>query len=236
MPGTGILARFESMKLPFRFLLGNTVNIPGTSSVPTLMNPNALCRILLAACTIAILPSCEGIPGEYGGIPSGGGYGGYEEGADYSNYYSRPVYEGSAGGYFSSSYSRPYYAGSGYGGYGGYSRYAGPRYYHNDYKRYSYNSYGSGHRYSSGHDHNNNYDYDRGRGSSGDRHRSSSSGGEAIRLVKVRDGSDGNVPEGYHSKEYFKNRGISLSKNTYETRDGDRRGYSGSSSNKKKNH
>ena len=52
-----------------------------------------------------------------------------------------------------------------------------------------------------------------------------------IRLVKVRDGTRGDIPEGYHSKEWYQDRGISLSKNTYETRDGDHRGYTGSSSN-----
>ena len=166
------------------------------------MNTPAIFRILLPLGIMAVLPSCEVAPGQYGGS-------GYSSGYDsssnyYSNYSSQPIY-GSAGGYYSSGYSRPYYN----------SSYGGPRYYR-DYDRNNYSRYDN-HRHSS---------------SSRSSSSSNRSQEEAIRLVKVRDGSGGNVPQGYHSKEYFKNRGISLSKNTYETRDGDRRGYTSSSGNK----
>ena len=180
-------------------------------------------RLLLAACVLPALPSCEVVPGQYGGTPYGSGYrdsspvySGYDSyDSGYSSYSSRPFVTGSVGSYYSTGYARPYYPGSyGYGG-------GGPRYYRGGYDRYDHN-HSSNHNYDRG---------DRGRGYSNNNNNRSSS--EAIRLVKARDGSSGNLPEGYHSKEYFKNRGISLSKNVYETRDGDRRGYSGSS--KKKN-
>ena len=175
------------------------------------MNAHTLIRPLLAICAFAALPSCEVAPGAYGGY---GGGGGYDDGPGYSSYSSRPYYSGSGGGYYSSGYSRPYYG--------------GPRYYDND------------HRYSSrdrDHDHDNDYR----RSSNNNRSSSSSSRSDnEIRLVKVRDGTRGDVPEGYHSKEWYQKRGISLSKNTYETRDGDKRGYTGSShsssDSKKKKH
>lgn len=181
------------------------------------MNLKSAARLLFAACLIAVLPSCTGIPGEYGGTSYGGydsGYSSYGDG--YSGYSSRPVYGGGGygGGYYGGGYSQPYYP-----------RYRSPHYSHDDHGHYTTQHSSS------------RYDYDRGRSSgshSSGSHSNSRSGGEAIRLVKVRDGTRGNVPQGYHSKEYFKNRGISLSKNVYETRDGDRRGHSGSSSSSSK--
>jgi hypothetical protein len=178
------------------------------------MNLKTSARLLLAACLAAALPSCTGIPGEYGGAPYGGGYGSYDsygDGGGYSSYSSRPVFGGGGygGGYYGGGYSQPYYPG-----------YRSSRYSHDDHDHYSSNR----------------RDYDRGHSSSSHRDSDSrsSSSSEAIRLVKVRDGTRGSVPEGYHSKEYFKNRGISLSKNVYETRDGDRRGHSSSNSDSKK--
>jgi hypothetical protein len=177
------------------------LNIPQLLPVHASMNisPYALLRVILATSGLAALPSCEGVPGEYG--PN---YGGYDDGPGYSSYQSSPTYYGSGTGYYGGGYSRPYYGSSYYGG----------RYYNDR-----------------DHDH----DHDDHRSSNNDRNKSSSSSHKSssdddIRLVKVRDGTRGDVPEGYHSKEWYQKRGISLSKNVYETRDGDRRGYSGSPS------
>ena len=183
------------------------------------MNLHTLLRPLLAVCTVIALPSCVSIPGEYGGggyggsSYGGGGYGGssYDDDPGYSSYQSRPSsYGGGGGGYYGSGYSRNSSYGNSY--YGGGSRYDDNH---------------------DGHDHDSNH-----RSSNSSRSRSSSSNRSRsndgdIRLVKVRDGTRGNIPEGYHSKEWYQNRGISVSKNTYETRDGDRRGYSGNSSKSK---
>ncbi len=169
------------------------------------ISPYALLRVILATSALAALPSCQGVPGEYGS-----NYGGYDDGAGYSSYQSSPTYYGSGTGYYGGGYSRPYYGSSYYGG----SRYYNGRYYNGN-----------------NHDHDN---HDR-HYSNNDRYRSSSSSRKSssdddIRLVKVRDGTRGEVPEGYHDKEWYQKRGISLSKNVYETREGDRRGYSGSTS------
>ncbi len=163
------------------------------------ISPYALLRVILATSGLAALPSCEGVPGEYG--PN---YGGYDDGPGYSSYQSSPTYYGSGTGYYGGGYSRPYYGSSYYGG-----RYYDNRNHdHEDHERHS-------------------SDNDRNK-SSNSSHKSSSD--DDIRLVKVRDGTRGDVPEGYHSKEWYQKRGISLSKNVYETREGDRRGYSGSPS------
>jgi hypothetical protein len=177
------------------------LNIPQLLPVHASMNisPYALLRVILATCGLAALPSCEGVPGEYG--PN---YGGYDDGPGYSSYQSSPTYYGSGTGYYGGGYSRPYYGSSYYGG-----RYYDNRNHdHEDHERHS-------------------SDNDRNK-SSNSSHKSSSD--DDIRLVKVRDGTRGDVPEGYHSKEWYQKRGISLSKNVYETREGDRRGYSGSPS------
>ena len=189
------------------------------------MNLHACLRPFLALCTIITLPSCTGVPGEYGGYGGssygnssyggsrygGSSYGGgYDDGPGYSSYQSRPSdYSGGGGYYGGNSYRRPSYGNSYYGGGSHYS---------DNHDRHDHDS---GHRSSSS---------SRGRSIS-----SSSSSDNDIRLVKVRDGTRGNVPEGYHSKEWYQKRGISVSKNTYETRDGDRRGYTGSSSKSKSN-
>ena len=182
-----------------------TLNIPQLLPVHASMNisPYALLRVILATSALAALPSCEGVPGEYG--PN---YGGYDDGPGYSSYQSNPTYYGSGTGYYGGGYSRPYYGSSYYGG----SLYYNGRYYN-------------------GNDH----DHDDHRSSNNDRNKSSSSSRRSssdddIRLVKVRDGTRGDAPEGYHDKEWYQKRGISLSKNVYETREGDRRGYSGSPS------
>jgi hypothetical protein len=177
------------------------LNIPQLLPVHASMNisPYALLRVILATSGLAALPSCEGVPGEYG--PN---YGGYDDGPGYSSYQSSPTYYGSGTGYYGGGYSRPYYGSSYYGG-----RYYDNRNHdHEDHERHS-------------------SDNDRNK-SSNSSHKSSSD--DDIRLVKVRDGTRGDVPEGYHSKEWYQKRGISLSKNVYETREGDRRGYSGSPS------
>lgn len=166
------------------------------------MNLHSLLRPLLAASALAVLPSCVGVPGDYGGSN-----GGFDDGLGYSSYQSRPGFAG-GGGYYGGGYARPYY-GAPFPG--------GPRYY-NDRNDYD-------------HDH----DRDNRRSSSSSRSSGSNnrSSDNDIRLVKVRDGTRGDIPEGYHSKEWYQQRGISLSKNTYETREGDRRGYTGSSSSSK---
>ena len=169
------------------------------------MNSFVPLRLLLAACTLVSLPSCTTMPGEYGD----GSYSGYDDGLGYSDYASRPYYQGSAGGYYRSGYNRPYY---------GSSYYRGPRRHHDD---------DHDDRRRSSNNRRDDDDHRRTSSSTSNQRRSSD---EEIRLLKVRDGTRGDVPEGYHSKEWYQKRGISLSKNVYETREGDRRGYSGSSS------
>ena len=177
------------------------------------MNLHTLIRPVLALCVIA-LPSCVGVPGEYGGY-----VGGYDDGPGYSSYQSRPSSYGGGSSYYD----------------------GGSSYYGNGYSRrpyYGNSSYGGSSRY---YDNNDRHDHDDHRSSNSSRSRSnnyssrsrSSSSDNDIRLVKVRDGTRGDIPQGYHSKEWYQKRGISVSKNTYETRDGDRRGYSGSSSKSK---
>ena len=186
------------------------------------LSPYALLRAVLATSALVALPSCEGVPGEYG--PN---YGGYDDGPGYSSYQSSPPYYGSGTGYYGGGSSRPYYGSSYYGG----SRYYNGRYYKGNDRDHDHNDYrSSGNDRRRGHD-----DHVDHRSSGNDRNRSSSSSrrsssGDDIRLVKVRDGTRGDVPEGYHDREYYQKRGISLNKNVYETREGDRRGYSGNTS------
>ncbi len=181
------------------------------------MSAPSLLQRALAAAALALLPSCEGLPNSQA-------YGdGYDDRSGYSNYHSSPSYPGADYAY---SPPRAYYGGPYIG--------SGPRYYR-DYDHRASSSYRDHHYSTYNRDDRDDRDRDR------DRRPSSppkSSGSDDIRLVKVRDGTRGDLPEGYHSKEWYQQRGISLSKNVYETREGERRGYSGpssSSSKKKKN-
>ena len=186
------------------------------------MTAPSLLQLGLASASLALLASCEG-------LPNPGGYGGgYDDRTGYSNYSNRPAYNGSVGGYYESP--RPLYGAPYAGPYGGRPRYYSDR----DYRDHRYDHNDRDHRDSSS-------ERDRytSRPSTNSSHSQKSSSSEDIRLVKVRDGTRGDIPEGYHSKEWYQQRGISLSKNVYETREGERRGYSAppaksSSSSKKK--
>jgi hypothetical protein len=130
--------------------------------------------------------------------------------AGYAGYATRPVYSRSYP-YYSGGYARPY----------PYSRYS---------SGYDCDNVSYAGRYSSG-----SYRGDDCRVSSS---RSSSSSyrpknSEVVRLVDYNESRNRSVPSGYHSKQYFKDRGFDLKKNTFVNRDGDYRGKvpkSGSSS------
>jgi len=127
----------------------------------------------------------------------------------YSEGYGDPG--GYSGGYYSGGggyVSRPYY-GSGYGG----------GYYSSDYYRRN------GGRYDRN-DHRNDHNDHRNDNHRGNDNRKSGGGSDNdLRLTKYREGAKpGDLPSGYHSKEWYKDRGYSLNKNNYVTRDGDPRG------------
>lgn len=67
------------------------------------------------------------------------------------------------------------------------------------------------------------------------RHSSGSSRSrEKLKLVQYREKDPKrNLPKGYHTREWYQNRGYSLKKNAYVDRDGDRRGHQGSGSSSK---
>jgi hypothetical protein len=52
-------------------------------------------------------------------------------------------------------------------------------------------------------------------------HSSSNHSGSAIKLIRGNDGDHPNRPEGYHSKEWYKQRGYDLSDYTHKHRDGE---------------
>lgn len=140
------------------------------------------------------------------------------------------VYEG--GGYYADG---PYYGGGGYSyddewgddfyyGYypPAYRSYvtwsaAWPYYYGGRY--YSYRWWDD-HRYR-------NYCYDHGSNRSHYRKRRSS---EEMKLVRYRGPDRGRLPRGYHSEQWYRDRGYSMKSNTYRERDGDLRGRQPSSS------
>lgn len=160
-----------------------------------LLNHSLKTALLLSA--VFALPSCETVPGSYVEDPGGYGYG--------SSYVSSgPAYVGGSGYYA----SRPYYGGG---------------YYNSDYYRRNGGSYYNRGRDYDRHDHDHDNDWNRNRGRDNDRDRKDNSG--AVRMTKYRqDGDGGDLPSGYHDKEWFQKRGYSISKNDFETRDGSPRG------------
>lgn len=75
------------------------------------------------------------------------------------------------------------------------------------------------------------YRHDHGSNRDRYRHRRSS---EEMKLVRYRGPQRGELPSGYHSKEWYRDRGISLKDNTFRERDGEVRGRQPSSSSRSK--
>lgn len=174
-------------------------------------------RSALALGAALAFTSCETYPAGYGDAPIAdpGGYaggGGYYSGG--GGYASRPYYgSGYGGGYYSSDYYRR----------------NGGRYDRND------NYYrGNDHRYDHDNDHRNDRNNDH-RNDRGNDNRKSGSDND-IRLTKYREGGKpSDLPSGYHSKDWYQQRGYSLSKNNYQSRDGDPRGHANDSKKGKDN-
>ncbi len=165
------------------------------------MNPShfaPVLRWLLAAVAVGSgLASCTVYDdGYYGGGPRYGG----------------GPYYGGGYGYVYDDWNDDYYSyhPAAYSGYVSYStRY--PYYYGGRY--YSYRWWDDD-RYSHyRHDHGSNYQRYR-------HHRSD----EELKLVRYRQEDRGQLPTGYHSKEWYKDRGISLKENTYRDREGELHG------------
>lgn len=168
-----------------------------------------IARLLPAVLLSAVLSSCtvyEG--GYYAGGPAygGGGYysGGYYDGGYYDEWYE-DYYD----------YHPPIYRS--YVTYApGWPYYYGGRYYayrwwdDDRYRQYC-------------HDHGGNHDQYRKRRSS-----------EELKLVRYRGEDRGRLPTGYHSDQWYKDRGYSLKGNTYRERDGDLRGRQPSSSSRQR--
>jgi hypothetical protein len=142
---------------------------------------------------------------------------------DESYYSEGPRY---AGGYAGAGYGPGYYDDWGaeyydyhppmYRSYVSYSSYA-PYYYGGRY--YNYRWWDDDRYRNYCHDH----------GSNHDRYRKRRSG-EEMKLVRYRGPERGDLPSGYHSKEWYRDRGYSLKDNTYREEDGDLRGRQPSSS------
>ena len=194
------------------------------------MNPShfaPVLRWLLAAVAVSSgLASCTVYEeGYYGGGPRYGGgpvYGG-------GPYYGGGPVNGGGYGYGYDDWNDEYYSyhPAAYSGYVSYSTRC-PYYYGGRY--YSYRWWDDD-RYS-------NYRHDHGSNHSQYRHRRSD---EELKLVRYRQEDRGQLPTGYHSKEWYKDRGISLKENTYRDREGELHGRqprssgsSGSSSSGKK--
>jgi hypothetical protein len=170
-------------------------------------------RFLLAVMAVAGFASCTVYDESYYAgepRPSGGGY--YAEGArPYGGgYYDEGYgYDGWAEEYY--DYHPPVYRS--YVTYGS----AWPYYYGGRY--YSYRWWNDDRYRGYCHDHGSNHDRYRKRRSS-----------EEIKLVRYRGDDRGRLPSGYHSDQWYKDRGYSLKSNTYRERDGDLRGRRPSSS------
>lgn len=170
-------------------------------------------RFLLAALAAVGLASCTVYDESYyadGPGPSGGGY--YADGP-------RP----SGGGYYDAGYGYDewddeyydYYP-STYRSYVTYGN-AWPYYYGGRY--YSYRWWNDDRYRNYRHDHGSNHNHYRKRRSS-----------EELKLVRYRGDDRGRLPSGYHSEQWYKDRGYNLKSNTYRERDGDVRGRQPSSS------
>lgn len=164
-------------------------------------------RLALAALAAASFVSCTVYDDRYyeGGPPPGGGYvaagGGYYDGGYAGGEWYDDYYD----------YHPPIYRS--YVTYGA----AWPYFYGGRY--YSY-AWWNDNRYR-------NYCHDHGSNHSRYRKRRSS---EEIKLVRYRGEDRGRLPTGYHSQQWYKDRGYSLKENTYREKDGDLRGRRPSSS------
>jgi hypothetical protein len=120
------------------------------------------------------------------------------------------VYDGYGGAYYDDGYYEPgYVAGPSYVGSG---YYYGDHYYRGHYRHDHYDH----------HDHDDDHHH---RGSSRD------DDNEKMKLVRYNEQDRRrNLPEGYHSAEWYKSRGYSLKQNTFRERDGDTRGRESSRS------
>jgi hypothetical protein len=165
-------------------------------------------RLALAVLAVAGVSSCtvyEGAGYYGGGYSNGGSYGGgYYGGTSYAGgYYGGGSYTDWDTDYY--AYHPPVYR-----SYVTYSA-AWPYYYGGRY--YSYRWWNDDRYRNYCHDHGRNYDQYRKRRSS-----------EEIKLVRYRGEDRGRLPTGYHSDQWYKDRGYSLKGNTYRERDGDLRG------------
>jgi len=161
-------------------------------------------RLVLAAFAAAGMSSCTVYDDGYyanGPRPAGGYYGGGYVG----------------GGYYDDWYDDYYdYHPVAFRSYVTYSA-AWPHYYGGRY--YSYRWWDDNRYRNYCHDHGSNHNRYRKRRSS-----------EEIKLVRYRGEDRGRLPSGYHSDQWYKDRGYSLKENTYRDRDGDLRGRQPSSS------
>ncbi len=159
-----------------------------------------LLRLLLILCTVIALPSCVSMD------PYGYNGGSYNDSYNDSPFYST-----------SPSYSRPYYGGNSYYGGGGYY---GSGYSHRvsvcrvcGHNPCSCRASHASHSYvpPRNRDRDDRSDRDR------DRDRNSG-GGNRIKLTTGRD----NLPQGYHSKDWFEKRGINVRSHSYVKENGEK--------------
>ncbi len=122
-------------------------------------------------------------------------------------------YYGESGGSYYGEPSGSYYGGSSYGNYAQRSSYRRPYYGHDDYRwndsrRHDSNRYEQRdsriYHSNAGRDH---------------KHPPSTSS-DKFRLVNYRENKKSSHPSGYHDADYWKSRGYSVKKNTYEKKDG----------------
>jgi hypothetical protein len=170
----------------------------------TLSSDSPLARLLLAVLAAAALSSCTVYEGGY-----------YAEGPAYAGggYYNGGYYDEWSDDYY--DYHPPIYR--------SYVTYAPgwPYYYGGRY--YAYRWWDDDRYRDYCHDHGRNHDRYRKRRSS-----------EEMKLVRYHGEDRGRLPSGYHSDQWYKDRGYSLKGNTYRERDGDLRGRQPSSSSRKR--
>ncbi|MFN0130161.1 MAG: hypothetical protein ACKV19_26140 [Verrucomicrobiales bacterium] len=181
-------------------------------------NPiSAFClRLLLVLFTAVGFTSCM--------VYEGGGY--YADGPYYEGggYYADAPYYGGGGYAYDDDWGDDYYYGYYPPAYRSYVTYsaAWPYYYGGRY--YSYRWWDD--------DQYRHYCYDHGSNGSHYRKRRSS---EEMKLVRYHGPERGRLPTGYHSEQWYRDRGYSVKTNTYRERDGDLRGRQPSSSSTSRN-
>ncbi len=159
-----------------------------------------LCLLLIAAASVLGLSSCVTTIDDGYGYDSGYGPAHRTTYYETDEVYTRPVYR-------TTYVDRGYYGGGGYSGYSSY----GSLCHVCHHSPCTCNHGSSWNRDNDDHD-----------------HRSSSQkrdDDERLKLTRYNQPANrDNVPKGYHSPEWFKDRGISLKKNTFKDESGDRRG------------